>query len=81
MGKIGQIITVKEKKYKYTLKRVKGESEKVAGCYGCFFLKPRGGYYNQTCYRHENVCNCGSIFKNNHTIYKLISKEKILQKT
>ena len=33
MGKIGQIITVKEKKYKYTLNRVKGESEKVAGCY------------------------------------------------
>ena len=31
MSKIGQIITVK------------GESEKVAGCYGCFFLKPRGG--------------------------------------
>lgn len=25
----------------------------------------------------NNVCNCGSIFKNNHTSYKLISKEKI----
>lgn len=74
---IGQLITITERKYKYVLKRVKSESEEVAGCYGCFFCKLRDGYYNQTCYRHSNIGDCGSIFTGNHTILKLITKEHI----
>lgn len=77
------VIKVRAKKYEYTLERVKAESDQIAGCLHCFFCKKRNGYFVQTCgsvkdTNNRNVTNCGSIFKGNHTIYKMVSKEKIL---
>lgn len=74
-----KVIKVRLRKYEYTLERVKAESDEVAGCLGCFFCKKRNGDFVQTCgtvkdTNNRNVTKCGSIFKGNHTIYKMIKK-------
>ena len=49
-------------------------TDKIAGCFGCFFCKRRDGNYIQTCGPYK-LGSCGSIFKKNHTIFKLIKRE------
>ena len=49
-------------------------TNEIAGCFGCFFCKRRDGNYIQTCGPYK-LGSCGSIFKKNHTIFKLIKRE------
>lgn len=63
-------IKVKLRKYTYTLIREPAPTDKIAGCFGCFFCKRRDGNYIQTCGPYK-LSSCGSIFKKNHTIFKL----------
>lgn len=70
-------IKVKLKKYTYTLIREPAPTDKIAGCFGCFFCKRRDGNYIQTCGPYK-LGSCGSIFKKNHTIFKLI-KENVME--
>jgi hypothetical protein len=40
------------------------------------FVRKKGDYYTQVCGNHSKIIGpCGSIFKKNHTILKLIKKE------
>lgn len=67
-------IKVKLRKYTYTLIREPAPTDKIAGCFGCFFCKRRDGNYIQTCGPYK-LGSYGSIFKKNSTIFKLIKRE------
>lgn len=70
----GKTIKIKLRKYTYYLIREPAPTDKIAGCFGCFFCKRRDGNYIQTCGPYK-LGSCGSIFKKNHTIFKLIKRE------
>lgn len=70
----GKTIKIKLRKYTYHLIRESAPTDKIAGCFGCFFCKRRDGNYIQTCGPYK-LGSCGSIFKKNHTIFKLIKRE------
>ena len=65
----GKTIKIKLRKYTYYLIREPAPTDKIAGCFGCFFCKRRDGNYIQTCGPYK-LGSCGSIFKKNHTILK-----------
>lgn len=69
--KVGNIMTIEMRKYRYTLKRIERKDEKVGGCYGCFFCKRKYGYMRQTCGDcKDKIGDCGK------TILESISKER-----
>lgn len=70
----GKTIKIKLRKYTYYLIREPAPTDKIAGCFGCFFCKRRDGNYIQTCGPYK-LGSCGSIFKKNHTIFKFIKRE------
>ena len=70
------VIKIKLRKYTYSFIKIPAPTDKIGGCFGCFFCNKKGDYYTQVCGNHSKIIGpCGSIFKKNHTILKLIKKE------
>lgn len=71
-----KLIKIKLRKYTYSFIKIPAPTDKIGGCFGCFFCNKKGDYYTQVCGNHSKIIGpCGSIFKKNHTILKLIKKE------
>lgn len=67
----GVRLEVRFTRYTYILEEVPQLGELVGGCYGCFFLKVRGGKLVQTCGSHPKLTyRC----YHNRIIYKAVGK-------